>query len=151
LVLGGALLLTALSLMLRSWLLRHRESWQALGAGTSAVLTVLVGLFLGFVVSISSVGAGAVGVTALILLYPRYSTVKIVGTDIAHAVPLTLVAGAGHWLTGSINPLMLLSLLVGSVPSIVLGSYIAPRIPETGLRYLLALILIVVGGRLVVA
>jgi uncharacterized membrane protein YfcA len=151
LVLGAALLMTALSLVLRSWLLRRRETRPVLDTRTGAALTVLVGIFLGFAVSISSVGAGAIGVTALLLLYPKYSTVKIVGTDIAHAVPLTFVAGAGHWLSGSVNPPMLLSLLIGSVPAIVLGSYLAPRIPEKGLRYLLALILTIVGGRMVVA
>jgi uncharacterized protein len=110
---------------------------------------VLVGVVLGFAVSISSVGAGAIGVTALLMLYPRYPVVKIVGTDIAHAVPLTLVAGAGHWLTGAVNGTMLLSLLIGSVPAIVLGSALAPRVPERGLRLLLAAILTIVGARLV--
>jgi len=151
LILGIALLLTAIALFFRSWLLRRREIGRPLSARASAWLTVFVGAFLGVAVSISSVGAGAIGVTALILLYPRYSMVKIVGTDIAHAVPLALVAGAGHWLTSSINVAMLVSLLVGSVPSIMLGSYLAPRLPETGLRYLLAFVLTIVGVRLIVA
>jgi uncharacterized membrane protein YfcA len=112
-------------------------------------LTILTGAVIGLLVSVSSVGAGAIGVTALLLLYPTYSTARIVGTDIAHAVPLTLVAGTGHWLTGSVDASMLLSLLMGSIPGIVLGSYLAPRIPEQGLRYILAIVLMVVGIRLI--
>jgi uncharacterized protein len=151
LVLGGALLLTALALVLRSWLLRRRSARSTFAAGTITGLTIAVGALLGFVVSISSVGAGAIGVTALLLLYPRYSMVRIVGTDIAHAVPLALVAGVGHWLIGSVNLPMLLSLLMGSIPSIMLGSFLAPRLPEVGLRYLMVVILTIVGGRLLVA
>ena len=89
---------------------------------------------LGVLVSITSVGAGAIGVTALVLLYPKLPTARIVGSDIAHAVPLTLAAGIGHWFLGSINLDVLVSLLVGSVPGILIGSYAAVRIPETALR-----------------
>ena len=99
-------------------------------------------------VSISSVGAGAIGVTALILLYPQLPTARIVGSDIAHAVPLTLVAGIGHWWLGSINLDLLVPLLLGSVPGIVLGSYTAARVPETALRLLLAGTLMVVATKL---
>ena len=100
-------------------------------------------------VSISSVGAGALGVTALILLYPRLPTARIVGSDIAHAVPLTLVAGIGHFLIGSINMGILGSLLIGSLPGIVLGSFVAVRVPDAVLRLALAAILTIVGARLV--
>ena len=89
-------------------------------------------------VSISSVGAGAIGVTCLILLYPNLPTAKIVGSDIAHAVPLTLVAGIGHWLLGSIDFQVFGFLILGSVPGIVLGSYAAVRVPESALRLVLA-------------
>jgi uncharacterized membrane protein YfcA len=94
------------------------------------------------------VGAGAIGVTALILLYPELPTARIVGSDIAHAVPLTLAAGIGHWLLGSINLDVLVSLLLGSVPGILIGSYAAVRIPETALRYVLAATLMVVAAKL---
>jgi len=103
---------------------------------------------LGVLVSISSVGAGAIGVTALILLYPQLPTARIVGSDIAHAVPLTLVAGIGHWWLGSINLDLLIPLLLGSVPGIVLGSYTAVRVPEKALRLLLAATLIMVAAKL---
>jgi len=99
-------------------------------------------------VSISSVGAGAVGVTALLLLYPRLPMTRIVGSDIAHAVPLTLVAGMGHWATGAIDWHLMAVLLVGSLPGILMGSYFAHRVPETALRLVLATTLIVVAGNL---
>ena len=99
-------------------------------------------------VSISSVGAGAIGVTVLLMLYPKMPTVKIVGSDIAHAVPLTLIAGAGHWWIGSVDWPLLVSLLIGSIPGIAVGSHFASRVPERVLRPLLAGTLALVGGRL---
>ncbi len=87
---------------------------------------------LGVLVSISSVGAGAVGVTALLLLYPRLPMASIVGSDIAHAVPLTLVAGIGHWALGSVDWALMGVLLIGSLPGIVIGSYCAVRVPGDG-------------------
>jgi uncharacterized membrane protein YfcA len=149
-VLGIALLITAASLVFRRMLMAMREFAPQRSARRNAALTILTGFVLGVLVSISSVGAGAIGVSALLLLYPSYATSRIVGTDIAHAVPLTLVAGLGHWLTGSVNLPMLASLTSGSVPAIVLGSYLAPRLPEVGLRYILAVVLVIVGGKLVV-
>jgi uncharacterized protein len=99
-------------------------------------------------VSISSVGAGAIGVTALILLHPDMPSARIVGSDIAHAVPLTLAAGLGHWWLGSIDWGLLGSLLVGSVPGIFLGSQAASRVPDAVLRPLIAATLLAVGSRL---
>ena len=115
----------------------------------TAGFTILTGAILGVLVSITSVGAGALGVTALILLYPRLPTTRIVGSDIVHAVPLTLIAGTGHWLIGSIDTMILGSLLIGSIPGIVAGSFIAVRVPERVLRLTLAVVLAIVGGRLV--
>jgi len=109
---------------------------------------VITGAVLGALVSISSVGAGAIGVTALVLLYPRLAIARIVGSDIAHAVPLTLAAGFGHWMMGSINSQILVSLLVGSIPGIVVGSYTAVRVPDRVLRFSLAAVLVVVGCRI---
>src|SRR5260370_15660507 len=108
---------------------RYRWRLQQLDAGTAARATVLVGAALGVLVSISSVGAGAVGVTALLLLYPQLPMARIVGSDIAHAVPLTLVAGIGHWATRAIDWHLLGVLLVGSLPGIAIGSLCAPRVP----------------------
>jgi uncharacterized protein len=111
-------------------------------------LTVAIGALLGLVVSISSVGAGAIGVTALVLLYPKLPMARIVGSDIAHAVPLTLAAGLGHWMIGSIDGGLLASLLVGSVPGVILGSYLSTRVPDGVLRFTLATTLIIAGGKL---
>jgi uncharacterized membrane protein YfcA len=115
----------------------------------TSILTVLVGAVLGLMVSISAVGAGALGATAVILLYPYLPTARVVGSDIAHAVPLTLVAGIGHWLLGSIDWHLLGALLAGSLPGIVIGSYFSVRVPDAILRFTLATTLLLVAGRLV--
>jgi hypothetical protein len=150
-VLGSALLLTSALLIFHRWVLKLRRLRSTPGLAREVLLTILTGAVIGLLVSISSVGAGAIGVTALLLLYPTYPIVRVVGTDIAHAVPLTLVAGMGHWLIGSVNGSTLFSLLLGSIPGIVLGSYLAPRFPEPSLRYILAIVLLVTGLRLVVS
>ena len=115
----------------------------------TALMTAVTGAVLGVLVSLTSVGAGAIGVTVLLLLYPALPAARIVGSDIAHAVPLTLIAGAGHWLLGSVDCSMLLSLLVGSLPGIALGSHLSSRAPDALLRNILAATLTLVGGRLV--
>jgi uncharacterized membrane protein YfcA len=149
LVLCAALLLTAMVLLFGNALLHaYRARVSELDPGTTAASTVCVGVALGVLVSISSVGAGAMGVMCLILLYPRLPIAKIVGSDIAHAVPLTLVAGMGHWMVGTVDWHIIGSLLVGSLPGIFLGSYLALRIPETALKMVLASVLILVSGRL---
>jgi hypothetical protein len=149
LVLCFALLLTAVSLIFRKSILeRYRARLERVEPGTTAVATVLAGAVLGVLVSISSVGAGAVGVTVLLLLYPRLPMATIVGSDIAHAVPLTLVAGLGHWALGAIDWHLMGALLMGSLPGIVIGSYSAVRVPERVLRLTLAAILIVISGKI---
>jgi hypothetical protein len=150
LVLCFALVLTATSLIFRKALMeRYRRPLQQLDAGTTVRATILVGAALGVLVSISSVGAGAVGVTALLLLYPNLPMTRIVASDIAHAVPLTLVAGIGHWATGAIDWHLLGVLLVGSLPGIFIGTYLAHRVPERALRLVLAATLILVASNLV--
>jgi hypothetical protein len=147
--LGIALLLTAVALVLRTCL-RRLSKKQAVGADRHPAYTVMTGSVLGFLVSISSVGAGALGVTALIFLYPHLKAPRIVASDLAHAVPLTLLAGLGHWLFGSVDWTLLFSLLAGSLPGIYLGSHLTGRIPELALRILLAAILLLVGVKLIV-
>ena len=147
-VLGVALLITAISLFMRERLMKLYESRG--GGGASALvapLTVLTGAILGVLVTISSVGAGAIGVTALVFLYPRMPAQRIVGSDIAHAVPLTLLAGAGHWMLGSIDWGLLGSLLVGSVPAIIVASFLAPKVPEKAIRIALGCVLLAVCAR----
>jgi uncharacterized membrane protein YfcA len=152
LVLSFALTLTATSLIFRKAIMeRYRMHMERLSAATTENATIAVGVALGVLVSISSVGAGAVGVTALLLLYPRLPMASIVGSDIAHAVPLTLVAGIGHWALGSVDWGLMGVLLIGSLPGIVIGSYFAVRVPETVLRLLLASVLILVAGKLFIS
>jgi hypothetical protein len=162
-VLGLALLLTALSLFFRQRLLdlakrlylpakrrsRYAERASADSQAHTATLTILVGAIVGALVTISSVGAGALGVTALTFLYPNLATRRIVGSDIAHAVPLTLVAGLGHWWLGTVDVVLLVSLLIGSLPGIALGAHFAAKVPERALRGLLASVLLLVGGKLI--
>jgi uncharacterized membrane protein YfcA len=148
-VLGFALILTAIALIFRKRILDFFATrFGEFEAGRTRALTVTLGAVLGVLVSLSSVGAGAIGVTVLLILYPRLPVARIVGSDIAHAVPLTLIAGIGHWFLGSIDWSLLGSLLVGSLPGIAIGSYISARIPDRVLRPILASTLAVVGGRL---
>lgn len=149
-VLGTALLVTSLALLFRPQLTAlAARTPRTLSSTRTALLTALTGVVLGVLVSLTSVGAGAIGVTVLLLLYPRLPTSRIVGSDIAHAVPLTLVAGIGHWLLGSVDWVMLLSLLIGSLPGIMIGSHLSTRAPEALLRNLLSGVLVLVGARLV--
>ncbi len=148
--LGFALILTAVSLLFRQRLSRAAASFfQRRSDRELAALTTALGALLGVFVSISSVGAGAIGVTALVMLYPKMATVRLVGSDIAHAVPLTLIAGAGHWWLGSVDWRLLVSLLAGSLPGVAIGSHFASRVPERVMRPLLAGTLVLVGGKLV--
>ncbi|HKA75602.1 MAG TPA: sulfite exporter TauE/SafE family protein [Pseudolabrys sp.] len=149
LVLGFALFCTAFVLVFGDTIVSaYRARVTELDPQRTAANTILVGMLLGVLVSISSVGAGAIGVIALILLYPQLPMAKIVGSDIAHAVPLTLIAGTGHWMMGSVDWHIMGSLLVGSLPGIFVGSYFATRIPERALRVVLATTLFVVASRI---
>jgi len=144
-----ALLVTAALLIYRRKLLTFYAARAGeLPSRQTNRLTLLSGAVLGVLVSISSVGAGAIGVTFLILLYPQLPMARIVGSDIAHAVPLTLIAGLGHWMLGSVDWQIFGSLLVGSLPGIFLGSYLSARVAELALRIILALTLAVVGSKL---
>jgi uncharacterized membrane protein YfcA len=148
-VLGVALIFTAISIIFRKQILNATAKLtDQLTPRSTLLLTVLSGAILGLLVSLSSVGAGAIGVTFLLILYPKLPAGKVVGSDIAHSVPLTLVAGIGHWLLGSIDGILLLSLLTGSIPGIAVGSYIASRVPDKVLRPILAGTLAAVGARL---
>lgn len=146
--LGSALLLTAAALIFKTKLAKLSPVPQWTPRKIS-VVTVLVGAVLGVLVTISSVGAGAVGVAALIFLYPNRPSVEIVGTGIAHAVPLTLVAGLGHATLGTVDLTLLAALLIGSIPGVMLGSSLSRKLPERILRPTLATMLLLVGAKLV--
>lgn len=147
--LGVALIVTSVAVLLRNKLMAlvANEQWIPLSYVPGA--TILLGIVLGGLVTLTSVGAGALGVTALILLYPKEKITTIVGSDIAHAVPLTLVAGLGHASLGTIDYPLLGTLLIGSVPGIYLGSHMSSRVAEHWVRVALAMILIFVGFKLV--
>ncbi len=148
-VVGIALVLTAVAIIFRKAVLNRLAPFiDALSDLQRATLTIVLGLFLGVFVSISSIGAGAIGVTVLIALYPRAPLVHVVGADIAHAVPLTLIAGLGHWYLGSINWPLLGALLVGSLPGIAIASQWASRAPDRVLRPIMAATLAIIGLRL---
>ncbi len=144
--LGIALLLTAVVVL-------YRQAWQALGirlerwlpARRKAGLTVAAGVLLGVLVTLSSIGAGALGATLILVLYPRLSAQRLVGTDIAHAVPLTLVAGIGHAALGHVNWTLLVALLAGSLPGIWLGAQLTRTMPERLVRALLCVSLLTAG------
>lgn len=148
-VLGLALVLTGGATFFRTaivaWL-QHR--FTGMSERRVARLTGLLGALLGVLVTLTSVGAGALGMTALLVLYPRAPIARLVGSDIAHAVPLTLVAGLGHLALGSVDAGLLVSLLMGSVPGVIVGSLLATRVSERVLAPILAATLVVVGAKL---
>jgi uncharacterized membrane protein YfcA len=146
--LGVALVLSAAAVVARPLIRRMSDRHAGERRHWTAPVTVVAGFVLGVLVTISSVGAGALGMTLLVILYPGTRLVRLVGSDVAHAVPLTLVAGIGHLLLGAIDWRLLVALLLGSVPGIVLGSNLSARLPERVLRPILATILVVVGIRM---
>ena len=153
--LGLALLLTAGATLYKA--LRGKASPQAvlLGQERNAItprhwsLPLLFGAFIGSLVTLTSVGAGAIGVTVLMLLYPRLPLSRIVAADIAYAVPLTLVAGLGHASLGSVDWHMLALLLCGSLPGIWVGSHWMTKTPERLIRSILSLLLAYAGFKLI--
>ena len=112
-------------------------------------LTVIAGAILGFLVTLTSVGAGALGVVMLVYLYPyRLTPAKLVGTDIAHAIPLTLVAGLGHWHLGNVDFALLGMLLVGSIPGIIVGSRLSVGVNHVYVRRAIAIMLAIIGAKI---
>jgi uncharacterized protein len=146
--LGIALLLTSLSVLFRNQLAQLSKTGQWINPDYTPSLTVILGVILGFLVTLTSVGAGALGVTALLILYPKIPITKIIGSDVAHAVPLTLVAGLGHASLGTVDYSLLGTLLIGSIPGIWIGSHLSSKVAEHWVRALLALILVYVGQKL---
>lgn len=148
-LLGTALILTSVALL-------FKRNFQHVGQHLSnhvfpswirwrGAVTVVTGIMLGVLVTLTSVGAGALGAAMLFFLYPSLPTARIVGTDIAHAVPLTAVAGFGHLQMGTVDFVLLGSLLLGSLPGIYLGSHFSTKVPEKIMRPLLASMLMLIG------
>ena len=153
--LGAALLLTAAATLYKA--LRGKAAPHALARGQEAQATtprhwslpLLFGALIGTLVTLTSVGAGAIGVTVLMILYPMLPLPRIVAADIAYAVPLTLVAGLGHASLGSVDWPLLTKLLLGSLPGIWVGSHLMSRIPERLIRSLLSVLLAYAGMKLI--
>ncbi len=148
--LGLALIFTGFALVLRTRMKRLSVAYGHTALPRHPGFTVATGAMLGILVSLSSVGAGALGITALIFLYPRLAAQRIVASDLAHAVPLTLIAGVGHWLFGDVDWRLLFSLLVGSLPGIYIGSHLVGHIPEKILRIMLIVMLLLIGAKLLI-
>jgi uncharacterized membrane protein YfcA len=150
--LGFVLLLTALAILFKQRLLdfahKHAGDHYHLSGRSLNVLTVVTGVLLGTMVTLTSIGAGALGTVVLFLLYPFLTTKRLIGTEIAHAVPLTLVAGLGHASMGNMDWHLLGYLLIGSLPGIYMGSHLSGRIPDHVLRPCLATMLVFIGYKL---
>ena len=148
-ILGVTLLLSAAATLLRGRIVAYlTPRFGTMSPRKLAGSTILLGAVLGLLVSLTSVGAGALGMTALLILYPALPVNRLVGSDIAHAVPLTLLGGIGHWILGSVDGALLVSLLIGSIPGIIVGSLIASRVSDRVLGPILAVVLALVGVRL---
>ncbi len=146
--LGVVLVLSAIALLFRNRLQAFAMRRSPDAAPVSPIATVITGAVVGALVTLTSVGAGALGVAALLVLYPSISTARIVGTDIAHAVPLTMLAGLGHASLGHVDILLLGNLLLGSLPGVYIGSRLSRLLPERILRWTLAAVLTLVAARL---
>lgn len=156
--LGAALLLTAAATFYKVVAFSHPRPLSAGGAGTHPQaalrprhwsLPVLLGAVIGALVTFTSVGAGAIGVSVLLLVFPLLPLPRIIAADIAYAVPLTLVAGLGHASLGSVDWPLLAQLLAGSLPGIWLGSRLVSRTPERLIRSALSVLLAWAGAKLV--
>lgn len=153
--LGVMLMITATLLLFRRKLQLFAEHQSNLNK-TSWIqsnrmsITIVMGVILGVFVTLTSVGAGAIGTVILLILYPYLRSIQIVGTDLAHAVPLTLVGGLVHLSLGNVDYALLGALLLGSIPAIHLGSKIGQKLPETLLRNILAGLLMVLGIKYIV-
>ena len=152
-VLSVALLLTATALLLKEQIkkLARRKDGTVyeLHHRYLPAATIVTGIIVGALVTISSIGAGVLGTVALLFLYPRMPAVKVVGTDIVHAVPLTALAGMGHMALGTVDLVLLGSLLLGSLPGIYIGSHMSAKVPEKILRPVLATMLLIIGIKMV--
>jgi uncharacterized membrane protein YfcA len=148
---GASLIVAAIAIFFRRRIRRYAlaRSDDPARVKHARSITIVFGALLGVLVSLCSVGAGALGVAVLFFLYPRLPPVRVVGSDLAHAVPLTMVAGLGHWVIGSVDWSIVGALLLGSFPGIYLGSYFSSHVSDRILFPLLASMMLLVGLRLV--
>jgi uncharacterized membrane protein YfcA len=155
LALGWALLVTSFAMIFKkrthAFAQTLRKTAPERFKSVQPILTVFAGVILGFLVTLTSVSAGALGTAMLLYLYPfRMTPARLVGTDIMHAVPLTFVAGIGHMILGDVNFSLLGNLLIGSIPGILLGTLFGGKVPEAWLRAAIALVLAAVAAKLLI-
>ena len=143
--LGITLILTSFAIIFRDYLSNVVSGKFNVQMDQAKWLTPIMGAILGTVVTFSSVGAGAIATALLMIFYPLLKGVKVVGTDIAHAVPLTLFAGLGHLYLGNVDFMLLGALLIGSLPAVHLGAKIGQKIPDRLLKPILASMLFSIG------
>jgi uncharacterized protein len=141
-----ALIITAFGMVMKDWLHRVGRSLRVTDESyfkhLQHPITVLAGVVLGVLVTLTSIGAGALGTVMLVYLYPiRLTPNKLVGTDLAHAIPLAMIAGLGHLTLGNVNYALLGNLLIGSIPGVLIGSLISTRAPLKFIRYAIAIVL----------
>lgn len=154
-VLGFMLTLTGVSIIFRSRIekffnkFRNKEVTQTeneqLAIHHKRLYIIIMGIILGVFVTLSSVGAGAFGIMALVIMFPNLPMIRIIGSDVVHAVLLTLVAGLGHMSAGNVDFTLLMWLLVGSIPAIIVGTLISSRMPERLIRKILGITLFALG------
>lgn len=148
--LGFMLVLSSFAILFKKQINRfinQRKSVRQTLDDEPIISTVIVGAILGVVVTLSSIGAGAIGAIALMLLYPRMNTISVIGTDLAHAIPLAAVASLGHVNMGHVDFSMLIYLLMGSIPAVGIGTMLANRISNNILQKLLASLILILGVR----
>ncbi len=148
--LGFMLILTSMVILFKAYLRPQQPNLSGIEVASSPrqlAMTFVMGAVLGVVVTLSSVGAGAIAAAALMVLHPRLSPISVIGTDLAHAVPLTLIAGIGHLWLGNVDFMLLGCLLVGSLPAIVLGTRLSAKIPPRVMQSTLATVLMIIGTK----
>ncbi len=151
LTLAALLMVTSFAVFFRNRLVSYAHDLDPLDPQFKVIAgTTVLGAVIGVAVTVSSVGAGAIGVTVLLMLYPRMQMVRIVGSDIAHAVPLLLIAGTGHWLIGDVDTVLLINLLIGSIPGVIVGSLLSTKASDKLLQPLLAGVLALSAWQLTV-
>ncbi len=156
LTLGVSLVLTSFAVFFRSHIREFvieldAPKLKAVGRRWRLPVTSVAGFVLGMLVTLSSVGAGALGTALLIILFPHMTMPMIVATDLVHAVVLTGVAGLGHWQLGNVDPMLLLYLLAGSLPGVYLGSHLGTWMPSKVMQPLMGSLLLIIGLRFVLA
>ena len=149
LFLGVALIITSIAIFFQPLIVAKSANNKLIPKKSQKKYTILLGIILGFIVTLTSVGAGAIGVTMLLVLHPKLSIKKIIGTDIAHAVPLTLTSGIGHASIGTVDYGLLGILIIGSIPGVWLGAKLNAKANDKWIRLILIIILMGISLKLI--